>query len=200
MHARCIVTFTQIAKFTWPTWDPPGSCRPHVGPILAPWTLLSGWSCRKSPARCLCIVVFPRIMPRKIWAWSCGPLLSLGIPWILGFMMTSSNGNIFRVTGPLCGEFTGSRWISLTKASDAEFWCFLSLRLNKHLSKQSRRMWFETPLCSLWRHCNYIWSSFICFRNALTAIVFPSLPYCLGKKPKHINNHAAVSMKRPWVI
>ena len=22
-------------------------------------------------------------------------------------MMTSSNGNIFRVTGPLCGEFTG---------------------------------------------------------------------------------------------
>ena len=35
-------------------------------------------------------------------------------------MMTSSNGNIFRVTGPLCGEFTGRRWIPLTKASDAE--------------------------------------------------------------------------------
>ena len=39
-------------------------------------------------------------------------------------MMTSSNGNIFRVTGPLCGEFTGLRWIPLTKASDAELWCF----------------------------------------------------------------------------
>ena len=26
-------------------------------------------------------------------------------------MMTSSNGNIFRVTGTLCGEFTGPRWI-----------------------------------------------------------------------------------------
>ena len=25
-------------------------------------------------------------------------------------MMTSSNGNIFRVTGLLCGEFTGHRW------------------------------------------------------------------------------------------
>ena len=25
------------------------------------------------------------------------------------FMMTSSNGNIFRVTGHLCGEFTGHR-------------------------------------------------------------------------------------------
>ena len=30
-------------------------------------------------------------------------------------MMTSSNGIIFRVTGPLCGEFTGRRWIPLTK-------------------------------------------------------------------------------------
>ena len=39
--------------------------------------------------------------------------------------MTSSNGNIFRVTGLSCGEFTGHRWISLTKASDAELWCFL---------------------------------------------------------------------------
>ena len=41
------------------------------------------------------------------------------------FMTASSNGNIFRVTGPLCGEFTGHRWIPLTKASDAELWYFL---------------------------------------------------------------------------
>ena len=37
---------------------------------------------------------------------------------------TSWNGNIFRVTGHLCGEFTGPRWISHTKASDVELWCF----------------------------------------------------------------------------
>ena len=37
--------------------------------------------------------------------------------------MTPSNGNIFRVTGPLCGDFTGHWWIPLTKASDAEPWC-----------------------------------------------------------------------------
>ena len=24
-----------------PTWGPPGSCRPQVGPMLTPWTLLS---------------------------------------------------------------------------------------------------------------------------------------------------------------
>ena len=44
----------------------------------------------------------------------------------VSFMMTSSNGNICRVTGHLCGEFTGPRWIPHTKASDAELWCFLS--------------------------------------------------------------------------
>ena len=41
------------------------------------------------------------------------------------YMMTSSNGNLFRVTGHLCEEFTGPRWIPRTKASDAELWCFL---------------------------------------------------------------------------
>ena len=33
---------SQIAKFMGPTWGPPGSCRPQMGPMLAPWTLLSG--------------------------------------------------------------------------------------------------------------------------------------------------------------
>ena len=43
----------------------------------------------------------------------------------LKHMMTSSNGNIFRVTGTLCGEFTSQRWIPRTKSSDAELWFFL---------------------------------------------------------------------------
>ena len=40
-------------------------------------------------------------------------------------MMTSPNGNIFRVNSPLCGEVTGHRWIPLREASDAELWFFL---------------------------------------------------------------------------
>ena len=66
-------------------------------------------------------------------------------------MMTSSNGNIFHVTGHLCGEFTGHRWIPRAKASDAEPWCTFGLHLNERLSKQSWGWWFET---SLWRHRN----------------------------------------------
>ena len=33
---------SQVARITWPTWGPPGSCRSQVGPMLGPWTLLSG--------------------------------------------------------------------------------------------------------------------------------------------------------------
>ena len=40
-------------------------------------------------------------------------------------IMTTSNGNIFRVTGHLCGEFIGPRRIPRAKANDAELWCFL---------------------------------------------------------------------------
>ena len=56
-------------------------------------------------------------------AVSTGTFEHFNVP--LQNMMLLSNGNIFRVTGPLCGEFTDYRWIPLTKASDAERWCFL---------------------------------------------------------------------------
>ena len=39
--------------------------------------------------------------------------------------MTASNGNIFRVIGPLWGESIGHRRIPLTKANDTALWCFL---------------------------------------------------------------------------
>ena len=81
--------------------------------------------------------------------------------------MTSSNGNIFRVTGTLCGEFTSHRWISLTKASDAELWCFLlicawtngwvnnrgggDLRLRRHHAAYDVILMFRRGGCSrLW--------------------------------------------------
>ena len=36
-----ILNTTQIAKFMRPTWGPPGTYRSQMGPMLAPWTLLS---------------------------------------------------------------------------------------------------------------------------------------------------------------
>ena len=74
-------------------------------------------------------------------------------------MMTSSNGNIFRVTGlcagnsPVPGELPAQR--PVTRSFDV----FFDLRLNKRLSKKSWGWWFETLSRSLWRHCNLSLSS-----------------------------------------
>ena len=72
---------------------------------------------------------------------------------IQSYMMTSSNGNIFCVTGPLYGEFTGHMWIPRTKPVTRSFDVFFDLRLNKRLRKQSGSWWFETTSRPLWRHC-----------------------------------------------
>ena len=71
--------------------------------------------------------------------------------------MTSSNGNIFRVTGPLCGEFTGPGEFPTQRPVTRSFDVFFDLRPNKRLSKQPRGWWFETPSWSLWRHRNGGW-------------------------------------------
>ena len=74
-------------------------------------------------------------------------------------MMTSSNGSIFRVTGPLCGEFTGPGEFPTQRPVTRSFDVLFDLRLNKGLSKQLWGWWFETPSWSLWRECNvYNWS------------------------------------------
>ena len=71
--------------------------------------------------------------------------------------VTSSNGNIFRVTGrsfvrgiqrspvdsPHKGQWHGALMFS-------SIWAWTS----GSTSKQSSRRWFETPSRSLWRHCN----------------------------------------------
>ena len=84
-----------------------------------------------------------------------GDLLITTLPILSQFdMMTSSNGNIFRVTGPLCGEFTVPGEFPTQKPVTRSFDVFFDLRLNKRLSKQPWAGWFETLSWSLWRHCN----------------------------------------------
>ena len=72
------------------------------------------------------------------------------------YTMTSSNGNIFHVTGylwgnsPVTGEFPSQR--PVTRSFDV----FFDLHLNKQLSKQSWGWWFEMPSHPLCCHCNDI--------------------------------------------
>ena len=66
---RHIRKHSQIAKFMGQTWGPPGSCRPQMGPMLVPWTLLSGLLAYES-----C-----RTMPRCVL--SQHPLCMISLPW-----------------------------------------------------------------------------------------------------------------------
>ena len=69
------------------------------------------------------------------------------------FIMTSSDGNVFHVTGLFLRESTGHRLLPsqgwVTRGVDV----FFDVRLNKRLSKQSRYWLFDTSRRSLWRHC-----------------------------------------------
>ena len=49
---------------------------------------------------------------------------------------------------PVTGEFPSQKPVTWS------FDVFFDLRLNKRFSKQSWGWWFETPLLSLWCHCN----------------------------------------------
>ena len=69
-------------------------------------------------------------------------------------MKMSSNGNIFRVTGHLCGEFTAPGEFPTQKPVTQSFGVFFDLHLSKRLSKQSWGWWFETLSRPSWRHRN----------------------------------------------
>ena len=60
---------------------------------------------------------------------------------------------IFRVTGPLCGEFTGHGEFPSQRPVKRSFDVFFDMCFNKRLSKQSWGWSFETPSRPLWRHC-----------------------------------------------
>ena len=75
--------------------------------------------------------------------------------------MTSSNENIFRVTGPICGEFTGPGKFPAQMPVTWSFDVFFDLRPNKRLSKQPWGWCFETLSWSLWRQCNGVWVKYL---------------------------------------
>ena len=96
--------------------------------------------------------------------------MSLVLEKTMNRTMTSSNGNIFRVTGPLCGEFTGPGEFLAQRPVTRSFDVFFDLRLNKRLSKQPWGWWFETPAWSLWRHRNGIGYNSGCYGSSNVVI------------------------------
>ena len=52
---------TQISRFMGPTWGPSGSCRPQMGPMMAPWILLS-------TLMMLWWVIYQKVMDTEVWS------------------------------------------------------------------------------------------------------------------------------------
>ena len=92
-------------------------------------------------------------------------------------MMTSSNGNIFRVTGHLCGEFTGPGEFPAQMPVTRGFGAFFDLRLNNRLSKPSWGWWFETLSRSFCRHCNAL--KYFTRRYANFLLLLYNVPYIM---------------------
>ena len=55
-----------------------------------------------------------------------GPFHTIQYSLVFIIIISWWHGNIFRVSGHLCGDFTGPRWIPHTKANDAELWYFFN--------------------------------------------------------------------------
>ena len=80
---------------------------------------------------------------------------------ISAIMMTSSNGNNFRVTGLLWGE--GNSSVTDEFPSQRPVTRSFHVFFDLHLKKSYRRRCFEMPLCSLLRRCNcFTWSQTPC--------------------------------------
>ena len=80
-------------------------------------------------------------------------------------VMTPLNGNKSGLLA-LCGGTPSvtDGFPSSQRQVTHSFDVFFDLRLNKRLSKQSRRLWFETPSPSLWLHCNDIYLTWTSWR------------------------------------
>ena len=124
------------------------------------------------------------------------------------FIMTASKGNIFRVTGHLCGQFTGPRWIPTQRPVTRSFDVFFDLRLNKRLGKQSGGWWFETPSretpgCSSWFHWDGQWNNYCDVKMGAMASLITSLAilystiYSSGDQRKH---QSSASLAFVWEV
>ena len=135
-----------------PTRGPPGSCRPQMGPMLAPWTLLSGY------LTIYCIV---------------GILLFVATPSHWGYLPSHDDVIKWKHFPRHWPFVRGIHWSPVNythKGQGRGALMFSSIcHLNKRLSKQSWGWWCEMPSRSLWHRynvhlkCSKTFSDSVCF-------------------------------------
>ena len=91
--------------------------------VNSTWMWMNNY--HQQPQTTFATVVFKWKLFKVYHISSSGRSLEWNLSGLSQSMITSSNGNILRVAGPLWGEFPSHRWIPLTKASNAELRCIL---------------------------------------------------------------------------
>ena len=152
---------SQIAKFMGPTWGPPGSSRPQMGPMLVPWNLLlairvNNRSCKISKL-CDCILNCPIVMKFVLAA-----LLLRRLSNCWSYSITLSN-NLMRLWA--CVRHNNETSYAILKWAPGP--CFNSKTLffkysampllRSHISQKYQQ---KTPISSIWlifclNYCNY---------------------------------------------
>ena len=124
---------------------------------LAPWTTTGRWShYGRSKALCPSYVIWRYRLGSvlvQVMGWLPDGIKPLTDPmltswWRRQLETFSALLALFAGNCPVTGEFPAQR--PVTQSFDV----FFDLRLKKRFSKQWRHRWFETPLRSLWCHCN----------------------------------------------
>ena len=107
--------------------------------------------------------------------------------------MTSSNGTIFRVTGPSWGESTGDRWFSLGKASGVELWCFLWSAPGQTVENTITTPMIWDAIAIIWRHCDVFGRNMAAVKeNVSFFILATSWPW--------LDHHCVVIIRWTWKL
>ena len=157
----------QIAKFMGTTWDPPGPCRSQMGPMLVPWTLLSGWltfvlnSCLNFP-NWRQISICPR-------SWGGGYLHPM-MPWFLVFRDCFFSDGVGLIAFRLLRKvILRHSWYYYTLCRVPIY----LLRSHEQLSQLNERRHHISNLFSHWLE----WSSRDLWRHTMKKLSLISSPY-----------------------
>ena len=121
----------------------------------------------------------------------------------------SHDGNIFRVTGPLWRDFTGHRWIGITKASDALLFSLVCARTNGLINNRDAGdlrchsayidVTVMVRVLYVWlltEHLYFVIANKICnLSNTNLTFIVTILIHCESK-----NNHSAKTGKVVWPV
>ena len=147
--------------------------------ILGAWYNMLVWMAYTHPIAWLCLI-------DTVWLHASNGFENKVITWWRHQMETISallalcEGN-----SPATGEFPSQ------SQRRGVLMFFFYLRLNKRLSKQSRRWWFETPSRPLWHHGNIQWCHVAGPTPQITgnSAVFSTV--CLGQHRRKIKPHVS---------